>query len=129
MQRPREVISVPLIDVTYDSSVSADALQRLAEILPGIVSEAVDCPEDPWVGSPGEGDIEIRFHPKSPFDVGLLNCVVEVRTKLFASRERDKSQRVKLIRDRVVSSVEVGKFGVWLILAEGAWAQHGDAGN
>jgi hypothetical protein len=114
---------VPLIDVTYDGTVSGDLLRRLGELLPDIVSEAVDCPEEPWVGPPGVGDIEIRFRSKETFDVGELNCVIEVRTKLFASRERDKHRRVELIRDRLTSALPIGRLGVWLILSEGAWAQ------
>jgi hypothetical protein len=119
-------VTVPLIDVTYDSSVSEDSLRRLGEVLPAIVSEAVDCPEEPWIGPPAAGDIEIRFCAKSAPDVGELNCVVEVRTKLFPSRERDKHRRVRLIRDRLSSTVEIERLGVWLILSEGAWAQTGD---
>lgn len=117
---------MPLIDVTYDSSVSGDLLRRLGEVLPAIVSEAVDCPEEPWIGPLALGDVEIRFHAKNAFDVGELNCVIEVRTKLFASRERDKHRRVDLIRERLASTVEIGRLGVWLILDEGAWAQSDD---
>jgi hypothetical protein len=114
---------VPLIDVTYDESVSADTLRLLAGALPMIVSEAVDCPEEPWIGPPGVGDIEIRFRERSAFDVGKLNCVIEVRTKLYPSREQDKQQRTDLIRDRLLSAVSLGSLGVWLVLSEGAWAQ------
>ena len=117
---------MPLIDVTYDGSVSEESLRRLAEVLPAIVSEAVDCPDDPWIGPPGIGDIELRFHAKNAFDVGELNCVIEVRTKLFSSRARDQQRRVDLIRERLSSTVEIGRFGVWLILSEGAWAQTDD---
>ena len=49
--------------------------------------------------------------------------MIEVRTKLFPSRERDKHRRAELIRDRLSSTVELGTFGVWLILSEGAWTQ------
>jgi hypothetical protein len=119
---------LPLIDVTYDSSVSGESLRRLGEVLPAIVSEAVDCPEEPWIGPPAVGDIEIRFSAKNAFDVGELNCVIEVKTKLFPSRERDKHRRVDLMRDRLSSTIEIGRFGVWLILCEGAWAQTDDAG-
>ena len=118
-----EVATLPLIDVTYDSSLTPDLLRRLGETLPAIVAEAVDCPEEPWIGAPGIGDIEIRFRAKTAFDVGELNCVVEVRSKLFPSRERDKHRRVELIRDRLSSTLQIGSLGVWLILAEGAWAQ------
>jgi hypothetical protein len=120
---------VPLIDVTYRGSVSAEALRRLAIALPAIVSEAVDCPEDPWIGDPVVGDLEIRFHERSPVDVGDLDCVIEVRTKLFASREQDKQRRVDLITARDAASVDVGQCGVWLVLAEGAWAQTTDDGR
>jgi hypothetical protein len=113
---------MPLIDVTYDDTVDELLLRRLGQLLVDVVSEAVDCPEDPWIGPPEDGDIEIRFRGKSPFDVGGLNVVVEVRTKLFASRIVDKQRRADLIRDRL-SSLGLGKVGVWLILAEGAWSQ------
>ena len=121
-----EVATLPLIDVTYDSTLTPDLLRRLGEVLPAIAAEAVDCPEEPWIGAPGTGDIEIRFCAKTAFDVGELNCVIEVRTKLFPSRERDKHRRVELIRDRISSTVDIGRFGVWLILSEGAWAQTAD---
>ena len=123
-----EVATLPLIDVTYDNSLTQDSLRRHGEVLPAIVAEAVDCPEEPCVGPPGTGDIEIRFCAKNAFDVGELNCVIEVRTKLFPSRERDKHRRVDLIRDRLSSTVKIGRFGVWLILSEGAWAQTGEDG-
>jgi hypothetical protein len=112
-----------LVDVTFDSTVTPDALRKLGDLLPDIVGEAVACPEEPWTGPPEDGDIEIRFGPKGEFDVGTLNCVIEVRTKLFASRVRDKQRRVQLILDRLEGRVDVGKLGVWLILADGAWAQ------
>jgi hypothetical protein len=117
---------VPLIDVTYGNAVSTEALRRLAIALPRIVSEAVDCPEDPWIGDPGVGDLEIRFHARSSVDVGELDCVIEIRTKFFPSREHDKQRRVDLICERVAAAVDLGQLGVWLILAEGAWAQRTD---
>jgi hypothetical protein len=49
--------------------------------------------------------------------------VIEVRTKLYPSREQDKQQRTDLIRDRLLSAVSLGSLGVWLVLSEGAWAQ------
>lgn len=113
---------MPLIDVTYDDTLDEQLLRRLRELLPDVVAEAVDCPEDPWIGPPGEGDVEIRFRRKGDLDVGGLNIVVEVRTKLFDSRVGDKQRRADLIRQRL-SSLQLGTIGVWLILAEGAWSQ------
>jgi hypothetical protein len=113
---------MPLIDVTYDATVDEKVLRRLGELLPDLVAEAVDCPEEPWTGPPEPGDIEIRFRGKSQLDVGELDVVIEVRTKLFEHRVQDKQRRVDLIRDRL-SSLPLGRVGVWLILAEGAWSQ------
>ena len=113
---------MPLIDVTYDDTLDEPLLHRLADLLPDIVAEALDCPDDPWIGPPGKGDIEIRFHRKSAVDVGDLNVVIEVRTKLFDSRIADKQRRADLIKGRL-ASLPLGAIGVWLILAEGAWSQ------
>jgi hypothetical protein len=113
---------MPLIDVTYDGKLSEDILHRLAEALQDAVAEAVECPEEPRMGQPGPGDIEIRFRRKSPLDVGELDLVIEVRTKLFESRVHDKQRRADLISDRL-SSLPLGQVGVWLILSEGAWSQ------
>ena len=114
--------AVPLIDITYESTVGKDILRRLATVLPDLVADAVDCPEEQWVGPPGPGDVEIRFRERSPLDLGELSVVVEVRTKLFPSRVGDKQRRADLLRDRL-SGLNLGSVGVWLILAEGAWSQ------
>jgi hypothetical protein len=113
---------MPLIDVTYGETVDEEVLHRLAELLPDAVAEAVDCPEEPWIGPPGPGDIEVRFRKRSQLDVGDLDVVIEVRTKLFKHRLQDKQRRAELIRDRL-SSLPLGQVGVWLILSEGAWSQ------
>jgi hypothetical protein len=113
---------VPLVDVTYDGSVGQEALRQLAGALPDVVAEAVACREEPWVGPPEVGDLEIRFREKGPLDVGELDVVIEVRTKLFASRVADEQRRADLVRDRL-AGLPLGRFGVWVILAEGAWAQ------
>jgi hypothetical protein len=113
---------MPLIDVSYDKAVSDEVLQHLAEVLPDVVAEAVECPEEPWTGPAEPGDLEIRFREKSRLDVGELDVVIEVRTKLFEHRVQDKQRRADLIRDRL-SSLPLGLVGVWLILSEGAWSQ------
>lgn len=113
---------VPLVDVSYDHMIGESDLRRLAECLPDLVAEAVDCPEEPWTGPAEAGDIEVRFHRKSEFDVGELGVVVEVRTKFFHSRLDDSQRRADLIRDRL-SRLGLVHVGVWLILAEGAWSQ------
>jgi hypothetical protein len=119
---------MPLIDVTYDGSVDDEVLRRLGELLPAVVAEAVECPEEPSTGPMQPGDIEIRFRKKSPMDVGELDVVVEVRTKLFEHRVQDKQRRADLIRDHL-SILPLGQFGVWLILSEGAWSQNEAVGG
>lgn len=115
---------VPLIEVTHDNTVTDAVLQHLAELLPDVVAAAVACPEEPWLGPASAGDVEIRFHAKGPFDVGELNCVVEVRTKLFGTRVQDKHLRAETIRENIASREPgVRRLGVWLILAEGSWSQ------
>lgn len=114
---------MPLIDVTYDGKVGEEALRRLGELLPDVVGEAVECPEEPQTGPAGPGDIEIRFREKSPLDVGDLDVVIEVRSKLSGHRVQDKQRRADLIRDRL-SGLPLGQVGVWLILSEGAWTQN-----
>jgi hypothetical protein len=113
---------MPLIDVTHDETLDEPLLRRLADVLPDVVAEALNCPEDPSIGPPGPGDIEIRFHRKSAVDVGYLNVVIEVRTKLYDSRLADEQRRADLIKGRL-ASLPLGAIGVWLILAEGAWSQ------
>ena len=95
---------------------------RLARLLPDLIAEAVDCPEEIWTGPAGVGDIEIRFRPSGDFDIGELRFVIEVRTKLLASRLDDKQRRADLVRDGL-SAHGLGSVGVWLILHEGAWSQ------
>ncbi|MCA1711582.1 MAG: hypothetical protein LC789_08095 [Actinobacteria bacterium] len=116
---------MPLIDVSFNAELLDDStIRRLGNALPDIVAAAVACPEEPWVGTPGPGDIEIRFRAKGPHDVGELDCVVEVRTKQFASRMTDKHERAERIRVGLVEAEPaLGRVGVWLILNEGAWAQ------
>jgi len=115
---------MPIVDVTYASTVSDATLRRLAELLPAIVGEALACPEEPWTGPPAVGDIEIRFRPSGPMDVGDLDCIIEVRTKLFQSRIRNKDERVTSIKDKLLEAgLGLNQLGVWLILSEGSWAQ------
>ena len=114
---------MPLIDVTYGESVDEEVLRRLGELLPAVVGEAVECPEEPQSGPEQPGDIEIRFRQKSPLDIGDLDVVIEVRTKLFEHRLQDRQRRADLVRDRL-AHLPLGQVGVWLILAEGAWSQN-----
>lgn len=44
---------MPLIEVTYDGAVGEEVLRRLGELLPDVVGEAVECPEEPSTGPGG----------------------------------------------------------------------------
>jgi hypothetical protein len=59
-----------LIDITYDRTVGEEVLRRLVAALPDLIAEAVDCAEEPSIGPPEPGDIEVRFRERSPLDVG-----------------------------------------------------------
>jgi hypothetical protein len=113
---------MPLVDVTYSNAVSDGELLRLAELLPDLVAEAVDCPEEPWTGPAAVGDMGIRFRRQGEFDVGKLRAVIEVRTKLLESRLSDKQRRADLVRDGL-ATLGLGNAGVWLVLHDGAWSQ------
>ena len=113
---------MPLVDVVYSHDVSDHALRDFAELLPDLIAEAVDCPEEPWTGPAGPGDIEIRFRPRGDFDVGHLRFVIEVRTKRLASRMDDKQRRADLVRHGLAAA-GFGAVGVWLILHDGAWSE------
>ena len=80
-------------------------------------------PEEPDVGQPEAGDLEIRFRPKGPHDVSGLNCAMEVRTKLYASRHETRQARAELIEDGLSTAPRIGHLGLWLVLADGWWTQ------
>ena len=113
---------MPLIDITHDARADEQQLRKLAEVLADVVPVAVDCPEEPLVGPPGVGDLEIRFHPKGALDVGELSVTVEIRTKRYESRARNAQDRADMVRQRL-SEPDLPSVGVWLVLLDGAWSQ------
>lgn len=116
--------SVPFVEVAYDSTITEPMIRQLGALLPALVAEAVACPEEPDVGPPEPGDLEIRFRPKGPFDVGGLSCAVEVRTKLYPSRLETRQVRAELIKEGLSTALPGTRhLGVWLVLADGWWTQ------
>jgi hypothetical protein len=116
--------AVPFVEVVYDSTITEQMLRQLADLLPDLVAQAVVCPEEPIAGPPEPGDIEIRFRPKGPFDVGELNCAVEVRTRLYQSRLETRQERAELLKAGLAKALPgIRYLGVWLILADGWWTQ------
>src|SRR5215469_1384043 len=108
---------MPFVEVVYDSTITEPMLRRLAELLPDLVAEAVACPEEPNIGPPEPGDLEIRFRPKGRYDIGDLNCAIELRTKLYRSRLETRQNRAELIKAGLSKALpEIRYLGVWLVL-------------
>ncbi len=114
---------MPIVEVTHDPHVAAETLRRLAQALPHAVSQAVECPEEPYDGAPGPGDVDVRFRSRSPFDSGGLQIAVEVRSKWFASREETRQERCEELRDALAEASETTEIGVYLTLPIAAWAE------
>ena len=114
---------MPIVDVTYGSEVAEERLLRLAQTLPHAVSLAAECPEEPYDRVLQPGDVEIRFHPRAPYDVSGLDIVVEVRSKWFASRAETRQGRCDRLRDVIVQAAETRSVGVYLSLPVAAWSQ------
>lgn len=114
---------MPIVNVTYGSQVAEDQLQALAQTLPHAVSLAVECPEEPYDGVLRTGDVEIRFHPKGPYDIGGLEVVVEVRSKWFASRAETRQQRCGQLCETICEAAGTRSIGVYLSLPVAGWAQ------
>jgi hypothetical protein len=55
----------------------------LASYLPGAVSVAVQCTDEPYHRPLEPGDVEVRFRELGPYDVSGMDVVIEVRSKWF----------------------------------------------
>jgi hypothetical protein len=114
---------MPIVDVSHASEVEEVRLTRLLQTLPHAVSLAVECPEEPYDGELKPGDVEIRLRPRGPHDVSGLDIVVEVRSKWFESRARNRQQRCDQLRDVLVEAAGTRSVGVYLSLPVAAWSQ------
>jgi hypothetical protein len=113
---------MPIVEVVYGCDVADDQLRRLAQALPGAISLAVECPEEPYDGELRPGDVEIRFRGSGPYDVGGLD-VVEVRSKWFASRAENRQDRCDQLCDAIVEAAGTHRVGVYITLPVAGWAQ------
>ncbi|QNP75065.1 hypothetical protein IAG44_40430 [Streptomyces roseirectus] len=114
---------MPLVEITYAPGVSEDVLRRLGVVLPHLVSVAVECPEEPYDGDLGPGDVELRFRELGPFDRSGLDVVIEVRSKWFESRAGNRQERVDGLHEGIAEATGLEEFGVYLSLPVAAWAQ------
>ncbi|MGI5466773.1 hypothetical protein [Streptomyces sp. CA-132043] len=114
---------MPLIEVTYAPHVPEETLRELAAVLPHLVSEAVECPEEPYDGDLQPGDVEIRFRRLGPLDRSGLDVVVEVRSKWFESRAANRQERTDRLHRAIETATGLREFGVYLSLPVAAWSQ------
>jgi hypothetical protein len=114
---------MPIVEVSYASEVEEPRLTRLLQTLPHAVSLAVECPEEPYDRELQPGDVEIRVRASGPHDVSGLDMVVEVRSKWFESRARNRQQRCDQLRELLVEAAGTRRIGVYLSLPVAAWSQ------
>jgi hypothetical protein len=114
---------MPLVEVTYAPDVPEQTLRDLGEVLPHLVSVAVECPEEPYDGDLQPGDVELRFRRLGPFDRCGLDVVIEVRSKFFESRAANRQDRVDLLHESIEKATDLDDFGVYLSLPVAAWSQ------
>jgi hypothetical protein len=112
---------MPIITVSHKDSAPQPMLEALRRELPAIVSEAIDCPEEPYDGRLRPGDVNLRFVAALPPDEGL-DYLVEIRTRWTQSRSENLQERT----DRVqiaLEKLDLERFGVWIELPQAGWAQ------
>ncbi|WP_336054434.1 hypothetical protein [Streptomyces sp. CA2R101] len=114
---------MPLVEVTYAPGVAESELRELGAALPHLVSEAVECPEEPYDGDLQPGDVEIRFRSLGPLDRSGLDVVIEVRSKWFESRAANRQERVDRLHQDIRTATGLQDFGVYLSLPSAAWSQ------
>lgn len=114
---------MPLIEVTYAPHVPESTLRALGEKLPHLVSSAVECPEEPYDHDLRPGDVEIRFRALGPLDRSGLDAVIEIRSKYFESRAKNRQERVDELHERIEQETALRDFGIYLSLPAAAWSQ------
>lgn len=112
-----------LIDVTCGRAVTDRTRGRLAEILPEIVSTAIQCSNEPYDENLQPGDVLIRFHDVGPFDRFDIDLLIEVKSKWFVDRSEDRQRRVDEIHAAVHQAASEHQIGVYLTLPVAAWEQ------
>ena len=116
---------MPIVAVTYGPQVEEALLFQLGRMLPHEVSVAVECPEEPYDHPFQPGDVDIRFRPRGPYDVGGLDILVEVRSTWFASRVETRQEKCDRLRDAIIDATGTTSVGVYLSMPVAAWSQGG----
>jgi hypothetical protein len=112
---------VPIISVSHKRSAPAELLELLARELPEIVSQALDCSEEPYDGELRPGDVNLRFSQALADQEGL-DYLVEIRTSWTESRKANLQERSHRIRT-ALQKLGLASFGVWIEIPEAAWSQ------
>lgn len=114
---------MPIVDVTYGPEVEEAGLFQLGRMLPHVISVAVECPEEFYDHPLQPRDVEIRFRPRGPYDIGGLDILVEVRSKWFASRVETRQEKCDRLRDAIIDATGTTSVGVYLSMPVAAWSQ------
>ncbi len=112
---------MPIISVSHKRAAPADLLELLARELPEIVSQALDCPEEPYDRELAPGDVNLRFLPVLADGEGL-DYLLEIRTSSTASRRTNLQERSDRVKD-ALEALGIARFGVWIEIPEAAWSQ------
>lgn len=115
---------MPIIEVTCSDRVVPESRRALAERLPHLVSVAVACEAEQYDGNLKPGDVILRFHEAGPWDSQGVDVLIEVKSKWFEDRARNRQERVDVILHgiRDVAADEI-LIGVYFTMPMAAWAQ------
>jgi hypothetical protein len=116
---------MPLIDITCAPAVSDATKRALANEIPEIVSNAVECEAEPFDGSLQVGDVIVRFRSVGSLDRFDLDVLVEVHSKWFQDRAQSRQERAAAVLAGVEGVVAPHSVGVYLSLPVAAWDQSG----
>jgi hypothetical protein len=112
---------MPIVTVSHKKSARTSVLEDLRRELPRMVSQALDCPEEPYDGHLRRGDVNLRFVAALPREEGL-DYLVEVRTRWTQSRSENLQERSDQVRV-ALANLGLESFGVWIEMPLAAWAQ------
>jgi len=112
---------MPIVTIHHKESASSPELLRLRQVLPEVVSRAVECPEEPYDGTLKPGDINLLSAASLGPDEGL-DYLIEVKTRRTETRTANLQERADRIA-AALGALELQSYGVWLELHEAGWAQ------
>ena len=112
---------MPIVTVSHKGSAAEAVLETLRRELPAIVSEALDCPEEPYNGHLLPGDVNLRFVAALP-PSEALDYLVDIRTRWTQSRSENLDERSARVRE-ALGRLDLERFGVWIELPPAAWSQ------